>query len=169
MARLRVVLMGIGLAMFVSSPVAAQGKSGPRALDACALVTKAELDVALGKAVQSRPVPPATPATLGVSVCMWATANGRQTLSISTYTPEALQRTQTKTLPIYYDSLKTSNANNAGRPAQVLPGIARHASYFPAVGSGSTVLIHRQDSIVVINLTGLSKDEATAVAKAAGN
>jgi hypothetical protein len=147
----------------------AQGKSGPRALDACGLVTKAELDAALGKAVQPRPVPPGTPATLGVSVCMWATANGRQTLSISTYTPEALQRTQTKTLQVYYDSLKTSNANTAGRPALVLPGIARHASYFPAAGAGSTVLVHRHDSIVVINLTGLSKDEATAVAKAAGN
>ena len=161
----------VALALVICLPgvALAQGKSGPRALDACGLVTKAELDVALGKPVQSRPVPPATPATLGVSVCMWATANGRQTLSISTYTPEALKRTQTKTLPIYYDSLKTSNANNAGRPAQVLPGIARHASYFPAVGSGSTVLVHRQDSIVVINLTGISKDQATAVAKAAGN
>jgi len=169
MARLRVVLVGMGLVLLACSTVAAQGKSGPRALDACGLVTKAELDAALGKAVQPRPVPAGTPATLGVSVCMWATANGRQTLSISTYTPEALQRTQTKTLQVYYDSLKTSNANNAGRPALVLPGIARHASYFPAAGTGSTVLVHRHDSIVVINLTGLSKEEATAVAKAAGN
>ena len=84
-------------------------------------------------------------------------------------TPEALQRTQTKTLAVYYDSLKTSNANNAGRPAQVLPGIARHASYFAGSGTSSTVLVHRHDCIVIINLTGLSKDEATAVAKAAGN
>jgi hypothetical protein len=148
---------------------AAQGKSGPRALDACGLVTKVELEQALTRKVQARPVPPATPATLGVSTCMWATANGRQTLSVTTYTPEALQRTQTKTLAVYYDSLKTSNANNAGRPAIVLPGIARHASYFPAAGSGATLLIHRHDSIVVINLTGLSKEEALAVAKAAGN
>jgi hypothetical protein len=98
---------------------------------------------------------------------MWATANGRQTLSVTTYTPEALARTQTKTLAIYYDSLKTSNANNAGRPAQVLPGIARHASYFET-RSGATVLVHRHDCIVVMNLTGLTKEEATAVAKASG-
>jgi hypothetical protein len=149
--------------------VAAQGKSGPRALDACGLVTKAELESALKKTVQSRAVPPATPASLGVSTCMWASTNGRQTMSVTTYTPAALQRTQTKTLAVYYDSLKTSNANNAGRPAQVLPGIARHASYFAAAGSVATVLVHRHDSVVVINLTGLSKDEATAVAKAAGN
>ena len=147
----------------------AQGKSGPRALDACGLVTKAELEDALKKTIQPRPVPPGTPATLGVSTCMWASANGRQTMSVTTYTPEALRRTQTKTLAVYYDSLKTSNANNAGRPAQVLPGIARHASYFPAQGTGATVLVHRHDSIVVINLTGLSKGEATAIAQAAGN
>ena len=148
---------------------AAQGKSGPRALDACGLVTKVELETALKKTVQPRPVPPGTPTTLGVSTCMWATPNGRQTMSVTTYTPEALSRTQTKTLAVYYDSLKTSNANNAGRPAVVLPGIARHASYFPAAGTASTVLVYRHDSIVVINLTGLSKEEATAVAKAAGN
>src|SRR5690606_20504128 len=52
-------------------PAAAQGKSGPRALDACALVTKAELDAALGRPVQPKPVPASTPATLGVSICMW--------------------------------------------------------------------------------------------------
>ncbi len=162
-------LAAIVLAVCVPAAAYAQGKSGPRALDACGLVTKAELDAALGKAVQPRPVPAGTPATLGVSVCMWATANGRQTLSISTYTPEALQRTQTRTLQVYYDSLRTSYANNAGRPAQVLPGIARHASYFPAVGAASTVLVNRHDSIVVINLTGLSNEQAAAVAKAAGN
>ena len=160
----------VGLLMTLSASwAAAQGKSGPRALDACGLVTKVELGEALKKTVQPRPVPPGTPTTLGVSTCMWATANGRQTMSVTTYTPEALSRTQTKTLAVYYDSLKTSNANNAGRPAVVLPGIARHASFFPAAGTGSTVLVYRHDSIVVITLTGLSKEEATAVAKAAGN
>ena len=106
---------------------AAQVKSGPRALDACGLATKAELEEGLKKKLVARPVPPGTPTSLGVSTCMWATPNGRQTLSVTTYTPEALQRTQTKTLAMYYDALKTSNANNAGRPAVVLPGIARHA------------------------------------------
>jgi hypothetical protein len=167
----RVLVGGVAMLALAAAPtaVAAQGKSGPRSLDACGLATQAELEAALGKKLQPRQVPPATPTTLGVSTCMWATANGRQTLSVTTYTPEALSRTQTKTLAIYYDSLKTSNANNAGRPAVVLPGIAQHASYFPAAGTSSTVLIRRHDSIVVINLTGLSKDEATAVAKAAGN
>jgi hypothetical protein len=165
----RLVLLAALLAAFaLPSPAFAQGKTGPRGLDACGLLTKAELEAALKKTVQPRQVPPSTPATLGVSHCMWATANGRQTLSVTTYTPEALARTQTKTLAIYYDSLKTSNANNAGRPAQVLPGIARHASYFDAP-SGSTVLVHRHDCILVMNLTGLTKEEATAVARAAGN
>ena len=172
MARMPIRLASIATliaAIAVPSAALAQGKTGPRGLDACGLVTKAELEAALKKTVQSRQVPPSTPASLGVSHCMWASANGRQTLSVTTYTPDALARTQTKTLPIYYDSLKTSNANNAGRPAQVLPGIARHASYFQAAGTASTVLIHRNDCIVVMNLTGLSKEEATAVAKAAGN
>ena len=165
----RAALATLVAALAVPSPALSQGKTGPRGLDACGLVTKAELDAALGRPMQSRQVPPSTPASLGVSHCMWASANGRQTLSVTTYTPDALARTQTKTLPIYYDSLKTSNANNAGRPAQVLPGIARHASFFSGTGTASTVLVHRNDSVVVINLTGLSKDEATAVAKAAGN
>jgi hypothetical protein len=166
----RVAWSGVLAAALAAGPlIGAQGKSGPRSLDACGLVTKAELEEALKKKVQPRPVPPGTPATLGVSTCMWATANGRQTMSVTTYTPEALQRTQTKTLAIYYDSLKTSNANNAGRPAQVLPGIARHASFFAATATASTVLVHRNDSIVVINLTGLSKEEAAAIARAAGN
>jgi hypothetical protein len=168
----RSVVPGLVVALALAAApagIAAQGKSGPRSLDACVLATQAELETALGKKLQSRQVPPATPTTLGVSTCMWATANGRQTLSITTYTPEALSRTQTRTLAIYYDSLKTSNANNAGRPAMVLPGIAQHASYFPAAGTSSTVLVRRHDSIVVINLTGLSKDEATVIAKAAGN
>lgn len=163
------IVVALSAALVVASDAQAQGKSGPRALDACGLVTRAELEEGLKRKIQPRPVPPSTPATLGVSHCMWATTNGRQTMSVTTYTPEALARTQTKTLQLYYDSLKTSNANNAGRPAQVLPGIARHASYFAASGASSTVLVHRSDSIVVINLTGMSKDEATAVARAAGN
>lgn len=162
-------LAALAAVLVVPSFALAQGKTGPRGLDACGLVTKAELEAALKRPMQSRQVPPSTPASLGVSHCMWASANGRQTLSVTTYTPDALARTQTKTLPIYYDSLKTSNASNAGRPAQVLPGIARHASYFAASGTASTVLVHRNDAIVVINLTGLSKEEATEVAKAAGN
>ena len=79
----RVVGSGAIVALLLAvSPdwAAAQVKSGPRALDACNLATKAELEEALKKKVQARPVPPATPTSLGVSTCMWATANGRQTL-----------------------------------------------------------------------------------------
>ena len=100
---------------------------------------------------------------------MWATANGRQTLSVTTYTPEALQRTQTKTLAMYYDSLKTSNANNAGRPAH---GVAGHRAACLVLSCGRHRLDrpgpppgqHRRHQP-----HGLSKEEATAIAKAAGN
>ena len=151
-------------------PAAAQGKSGLRSVNACALLTQAELEAALARKVQPRAVPPATPATPGVSVCMCATPDGRRTLSVSTYAPEAFKRTQTRTLPGYFDSLKTSNANNAGRPAQVLPGVARRAAFFPSPnGVGGTILIERADCVAVINVTGLSKEESAAVAKVAGN
>ena len=166
------VSVGVLLAALLLSgtPARAQGKSGPRSVDACALLTKAELEVALSRKMQARPVPAGTPASLGVSVCMWASVDGRRTLSVSTYGPEAVRRTQTRTLPVYYDALKTSNANNAGRPAQVLPGIARRAAFFPSPqGLGGTVLVERGDCVVIMNLTGLSKEEATAVAKSAGN
>ena len=131
----RVVGSGVVFALMLAlSPgwAAAQGKSGPRALDACGLATKVELEEGLKKSSSHGRCRRRRRPRVGVSTCMWATPNGRQTLSVTTYTPEALQRTQTKTLPMYYDALKTSNANNAGRPAIVLPGIARHASYFPA-------------------------------------
>jgi hypothetical protein len=156
--------------VLAASPAAAQGKSGLRSVNACTLVTQAELETALARKVQPRAVPPATPATPGVSVCMWATPDGRRTLSVSTYAPEAFKRTQTRTLPGYFDSLKTSNANNAGRPAQVLPGIARRAAFFPSPqGVAGTILVERGDCVVVINVTGLSKEESVGVAKAAGN
>src|SRR5690606_42083279 len=79
------------LCLLLAMPAApvAQGNSGPRSLDACGLGTKAELDAALGRPVQPRQVPPATPATLGVSACMWATRDGRRTLSVTTLPPDA--------------------------------------------------------------------------------
>ena len=62
--------------------------------------------------------------------CMWATVDGRRTLSVSMYGPEAVRPTITKDLPTYDESLKTSNANLARRPAILFPGVARKASYF---------------------------------------
>lgn len=163
---LSVLVVGV---LVSPAPVMAQGKSGPQSIDACGVVTKEEIEAGLKRKIQSRPVPPATPASIGVSHCMWATPDGRRTMSVTTYGPEALKRTHTRTPQQYYDSLKTSNANNTGRPAQVLPGIGRHASFFANAQGGSTVLVLRPDSVVVMSFTGVAKEEAAAVARAAGN
>jgi hypothetical protein len=99
---------------------------------------------------------------------MWATADGRRTLSVSTYGPEAVRRTQAGTIETYYDSLKTSNANMTRTPAKVIPGAGRRASSFPsATGQGTTILVLRNDCVVSINATGLAPQEVVAVAHAA--
>jgi hypothetical protein len=151
-------------------PASAQARSGPRAVDACSVLTQAELKEALGRPVRSSPVPASQPASIGVSVCMWATADGRRTLSVTTYAPEAVKRTHAGDLKTYYESVKTSNANLARRAAIVLPGVARHASYFVNPrGTGDVILVLRRDCVVTINASGLSRDEITKVARAAGN
>jgi len=148
----------------------AQAKSGPQSVNACTLVTAAELEGALGKKVRPQPVPASTPASIGVSVCMWATGDGLKTLSVSSYGPEAVSRTATKDLRTYYESMKSSNARAGGRPAIVFPGVGRHASYFPGPqGAGGVILVLRNDCVVTINATGLTRDEAQKVAAAAGN
>ena len=163
------VLGLVGLAS--TAPLAlSQARSGPRSVDACAVLTQAELKEALGKAVRSSPVPASQPASIGVSVCMWATGDGRRTLSVTTYGPEAVQRTQTKDLKTYYESVKTSNANLARRAPIVVPGAGRHASYFlnPRGTGGDVVLVLRRDAVVTINASGLSREEIVKVARAAG-
>jgi hypothetical protein len=146
-----------------------QGRSGPMSVNACGILTAAELEAALGKKVRPQPVPASTPATLGVSVCLWATADGRRTLSVATHGPEALKRTVARDLPTYYESLKTSNANLGRRPAIVFPGIARRACYFVNPrGSGDVILVLRQDCVVTITAGGLTREEAQKVAAAAG-
>jgi hypothetical protein len=147
----------------------AQGRSGPMSVSACGVLTADELETALGKKVRSRPVPASTPATIGVSVCMWASADGRKTLSVATHGPEAVKRTVARDLPTYFESLKTSNANLARRPAVVFPGIARRACYFVNPReSGDVILILRHDCVVTITAVGLTRDEAQKVAAAAG-
>jgi hypothetical protein len=146
-----------------------QGRSGPMSVNACGILTAAELEAALGKKARPQPVPASTPATLGVSVCLWATADGRKTLSVATHGPEAVKRTVARDLPTYYESLKTSNANLGRRPAIVFPGIARRACYFVNPrGSGDVILVLRQDCVVTITAGGLTREEAQKVAAAAG-
>jgi hypothetical protein len=150
---------------------ASQAKSGPRAVDACAVLTAAELEEALGHKVKPQRVPPNTPTSAGVSVCMYASPTGRQTLSVTTHAPDAVARTHAGTLQGYYESIKTSNANLTGKPPQVLPGAARHATYFVNPrDAGDVILVLRRDCVVTINISGLkSKDEALALAKAAAS
>jgi hypothetical protein len=174
--RLRGTLVLCLLALAASPVIAAratssQAKSGPRSVDACQVVTQAALEQALGQKVTPQRVPPATPTSVGVSVCMYATATGRQTLSVTTYAPEAVAGTHAKTLQGYYDSVKTSNANLTGRPPQVLPKVARHATYFVNPrNAGDVILVLRRDCVVTINVAGLKgKEQALAIAHAAGS
>jgi len=160
----------VGAVLALSGPVAAQGKSGPRSVNACGIADASELEAALARKVRPQPIPPTTTASIGVSVCMWATPDGRKTLSISTYGPEAVSRTTSKDLRTYYDSMKTSNANLGRRAPIVFPGVARHASYFVNPrGTGDVILILRQDCVVTINASGLTREEAQKVAAAAGH
>ena len=153
-----------------ASLVHAQGKSGPMSVDACGVATGEELEAALGKRVRPAAIPASSPASIGVSLCMWATVDGRRTLSVSTYGPEAVKPTITKDLPTSYESLKTSNANLARRPAILFPGVARKASYFVSPrDKGDVILILRQDCVVNINASGLTQEEAQKVAAAAGH
>jgi hypothetical protein len=163
------LFMPLAFVLMVPADGQTQGRSGQQSVDACQVVTAEEVAQALGRKVQSRAVPPSQPVTLGVSVCMWATADGRRTLSVTTYGPEAVKRTRTSTLQMYYDSVKTSNANLARRPAKVVPGVARHASIFPSsTATGWTILVLRHDCVVTINATGITEEQAVAIAKTAG-
>jgi hypothetical protein len=154
----------------LARPLEAQGKSGPRSVDACGIATEAELEAALGARVRPSAIPASAPASIGVSVCMWATVDGRRRLSIATYGPEAVKRTVTRDLRTYYDSMKSSNAQMARRPAIVFPGVGRHASYFVnPKNAGDVILILRQDCVVNITASGLTRQQAEKVAAAAGH
>jgi hypothetical protein len=151
-------------------PLQAQGKSGVMSVNACSIAPAAELQAALATKVRPQPIPPSTPASIGVSVCMWSTMDGRKTLSVSTYGPEAVKRTISKDLKTYYESMKISNANQARRGPIVFPRVGRHASFFanPRGSGGDVILILRNDCVVTINAAGLTRDEAQKVAAAAG-
>jgi hypothetical protein len=162
------VLLALALAA-APAGLCAQGRSGPRSVNACTVATQAELEAALGTRIRPQAVPASQPASLGVSVCMWATADGRRTLSVTTYGPEAISRTSSRDLKTFYEGMKTSNANLARKPPIVLPRVARHASYFVNPrNAGDVILVLRQDCVVTLNVFGLKREEIDAVAKAAG-
>jgi len=177
MQTLRIVLkyalaaLGVAAVLAAMAGIAfAQAKSGPRAIDACAVLTAAELQAAFGKPVMTMKVPPSTPASVGVSICMYATKDGRRNLSITTYGPEAVKRTQSQNIRNYYESMKTSTANLARHRPQVVPGAGRHATYFPNPrGGGEVIYVLRNDCAVTIHAQGFTTEEIVAVAKAAGN
>lgn len=148
---------------------AAQGKSGIQSVDACTTPAKAKLEAAIGGRVMTQKVPASQPASAGVSICMWATPDGRRTLSVATYAPAALRNTQAGTIDTYYESLRTQTARVAGRP-RAIPGVQRRAVVYPAArGSGDTILVLRSDCTVVINVAGFTPEQITAIAKAAGH
>jgi hypothetical protein len=149
-------------------PVVAQAKSGAQSIDACLVAPQAKLEAAIGKKLKAQKVPPATPTSVGVSVCMWATPDGRKTLSVASYAPAAVKNTQAKTIDTYFESLKTQNASFSGRP-RVIQGVMKRAVSFPAArGAGDTILVLRSDCTVVMNVAGFSAEELAGIAKAAG-
>ena len=174
----RSIVSGFGIAALLAGiaawapadlRAAAQAKSGPRSIDACGVLTSEELGAIVKRKVQPRKVPASQPASLGVSVCMYATADGLHTISVTTYGPEAISRTQSKTLQAYYDAMKTSNAQAARKPPIVIPGAGRHASFFVNPrGAGDVLLVLRNDCVVVSSLNGFTRDEALATGKAIG-
>lgn len=153
----------------VPMPAAPQAKSGPQSIDACGVLTRAELEAAVKRKVRPSAVPASQPTSIGVSVCMYATTDGLHTASVTTYGPEAIRRTQSKTLQAYYDAMKTSNAQLAGKPPVVIPGAGRHASFFANPrNAGDVLLVLRDDCVVVTNLNGFTREEAIATGKAIG-
>jgi hypothetical protein len=162
------VLIACALAAGIPSLAWAQAKSGPYSVDACTTPTQAKLETAIGARVKSQKVPPSTPTSAGVSVCMWATPDGRRTLSVSTYAPAAVRNTQAKTIDTYFESLKVQNASLSGRP-RVIAGVKKRAVSFPSArGVGDVVLVLRSDCTVVINAAGFKPEAIAGIARSAG-
>jgi hypothetical protein len=162
------LLSTVVVAGLFPSAALGQAKSGVMSIDACATPSQAKLEAATARKLKAQKVPPSTPASAGVSVCMWATPDGRQTLSVSTYSPTAVKNTQSKTIDTYFESLRTQNAQLSGRP-RVIPGVSKRAVSFPSSrGTGDTILVLRSDCVVVINAAGFKPEQIASIAKAAG-
>jgi len=164
----RTLLSAAVVAGLFPPAVFAQAKSGVMSVDACATPSQAKLEAATTRKLKAQKIPPTTPASAGVSVCMWATPDGRQTLSVSTYSPTAVKNTQSKTIDTYFESLRTQNAQLSGRP-RVITGVSKRAVSFPSArGTGDTILVLRTDCVVVINAAGFTPEQVAGIAKATG-
>ena len=146
----------------------AQAVSGINARDACTSLNQAAIEQALGAKFKNSKV--TTPARRGVSTCAWisATPRTKMSLTVTTYSPEAIKGTNQRNLRDYYESLKANHTQAAGKPAQVFPRVGKHASYFPGISPGSdAILVLRDDSIVIMGVAGLNRDQALKLAEAA--
>jgi len=146
----------------------AQAVSGVNARDACASPNQAAIEQALGAKFKNAKV--TTPARRGVSTCAWVPATGRSkmSLTVTTYSQEAIKGTNQRNLRDYYESIKANHTQAAHKPAQVFPRVGRHASYFPGISAGSdAILVLRDDYIVVMGVGGINRDQALKLAEAA--
>ena len=154
--------------VIMSSPAEAQAVSGINARDACASPNQAAIEQALGTKFKNAKV--TTPQRRGVSTCAWVPATGRSkmSLTVTTYSQEAIKGTNQRNLRDYYESLKANHTQAAHKPAQVFPRVGKHASYFPGISPGSdAILVLRDDYIVVMGVAGSNRDQALKLAEAA--
>ena len=126
-----VVILGLALVVAVPGRADAQAVSGINARDAWTSLNQAAIEGALGAKFKNSKV--TTPARRGVSTCAWipATPKNHMSLTVTTYSPEAIKGTNQRNLRDYYDSLKANHTQAAGKPAQVFPRVGKHTSYFP--------------------------------------
>ncbi len=146
----------------------AQAVSGVNARDACVSPNQAAIEQALGVKFKNAKV--TTPARRGVSTCAWvpATSRSKMSLTVTTYSQEAIKGTNQRNLRDYYESLKANHTQAAHKPAQVFPRVGRHASYFPGISAGSdAILVLRDDYIVIMGVGGINRDQALKLAEAA--
>lgn len=177
MVRSAVIRLGAGCALvaglaalIVATPVRAraQAVSGFNARDACTSPNQAGIEEALGVKFKNSKV--TTPARRGVSTCAWisSTPKSHMSLTVTTYSPEAIKGTNQRNLRDYYESLKANHTQVAGKPAQVFPRVGKHTSYFPGISNGTdAILVLREDSIVIMGVAGINRDLALKLAEAA--
>jgi hypothetical protein len=154
-------------AMTISARAHAQAVSGVGARDACISPNQAAIEQALGAKFKNAKV--TTPARRGVSTCAWVpAARSKMSLTVTTYSQEAIKGTNQRNLRDYYESLKANHTQVAHKPAQVFPRVGRHASYFPGISAGSdAILVLRDDYIVIMGAGGINRDQALKLAEAA--
>ena len=177
MVRSAVIRLGTGCILVAGLAVSlvaiparaqAQAMSGINARDACTSLNQAAIEEALGAKFKNSKV--TTPARRGVSTCAWipATPKSHMSLTVTTYSQEAIKGTNQRNLRDYYESLKANHTQVAGKPAQVFPRVGKHTSYFPGISKGAdAILVLRDDSIVIMGVAGINRDQALKLAEAA--